>query len=129
MSIGTIGPGPGANTWEFSAPSESEPKGRLEFPRGAARVTIHATSMPELFRARFWGSPPAVSVERATVTARYPRVSPQQWRRPWDRRGGEVNLNLRSLGICSSKEVWRIWTPTFATPGCTGSTSVGVPVM
>ena len=60
MSIGTIGPGPEADTWEFSAPSESEPRGRLEFPGGAARMTIHAASTSELFRARFWGSPPAV---------------------------------------------------------------------
>jgi hypothetical protein len=80
-------------TREFSAPLGSESEGRLEFPRGAARVTIRAATMPDLFRARFWGGPPKVSVQGGLVVARYPRFSPQRWRRPWDRRGGDLTLN------------------------------------
>lgn len=68
-------------------------RGRLEFTRGAAGLTIRGASIPELFQARFDRPVPSVSVDGGTVTVRYPRFGPGAWRRPWARRGGEMTLN------------------------------------
>jgi hypothetical protein len=77
----------------FSAPRGSLGRGRLELPRGAARLTVRGAGMPELFRARFRRPIPAVSVDGGTVTIRYPRFPARGWLRPWRRRGGQVTLN------------------------------------
>jgi hypothetical protein len=78
---------------QVSAPRGSLSRGRLEFARGAARLTIGGAGIPELFRARFDRPAPSVSVHEATVTVRYPRFSLRGWPRPWARRGGQVTLN------------------------------------
>jgi hypothetical protein len=76
---------------QFSAPRGSLTDGRLEFARGAARLTIRGARIPDLFRARFDRPAPAVSLDGGAVTVRYPRFSPRAWLRP--RRGGQVTLN------------------------------------
>jgi hypothetical protein len=78
---------------QFSAPRGSRIKGRLEFARGAARLTIRGAGMSDLFRAGFDRPAPSVSVHEGTVTVRYPRFSLRGWPRPWVRRGGQVTLN------------------------------------
>jgi hypothetical protein len=77
----------------FSAPRGSLRRGRLEFARGAARLTIRGAGITELFRARFDRPVPSVSVREGAVTVRYPRFSLRGWPRPWVRRGGQVTLN------------------------------------
>jgi hypothetical protein len=77
----------------FSAPRGSLRRGRLEFTRGAARLTIGGEGIPELFRARFDPPTPSVSVHEGSVTVRSPRFSLRGWPRPWARRGGQVTLN------------------------------------
>ena len=77
----------------FSVPRGSESRGRLEFVRGAARLTVRGAGIPELFRARFDRPTPSVSGRDGTVTVRYPRFSLRDWPRPWARRGGQVTLN------------------------------------
>jgi hypothetical protein len=78
----------------FSAPRGSLSRGRLEFARGAARLTIRGgAGIPELFRAQFDRPAPSVSVHEGAVTVRYPRFSLRGWPRPWARRGGQVTLN------------------------------------
>jgi hypothetical protein len=77
----------------FSAPRGSLERGRLEFARGAARLTVRGAGIPELFRARFSGPAPSVSVQEGVVRVRYPRFSLRGWPRPGRRRGGEVTLN------------------------------------
>jgi hypothetical protein len=80
---------------QFSAPRGSLTGGRLEFARGAARLTIRGAKIPELFRARFDRPAPAVSLDGGAVTVRYPRFSPRTWlrSRPWARHDGLVALN------------------------------------
>jgi hypothetical protein len=78
---------------QFSAPRGSLRKGRREFTRGAARLTIRSAGIPELFRAVFDRPVPSVSVHGGLVTVRYRRRSPSGWLRPWARRGGQVTLN------------------------------------
>jgi hypothetical protein len=78
---------------QFSAPREGLSEGRLEFSRGAARLTVRGARIPELFRARFDRPAPSVSVDGGNVAVRYPRPSPRSWIWPWTRRGGQVTLN------------------------------------
>jgi hypothetical protein len=77
---------------QFSAPLGSLSKGRMEFARGANRLTIGGAEIPELFRARFDRPAPSVWVREGKVTVRYPRFSLRGWPRPWLRRGGQVTL-------------------------------------
>jgi hypothetical protein len=77
----------------FSVPRGTLSRGRLEFARGAAGLTVRGEGIPELFRARFDGPAPSVSVHGGTVRVRYPRFSPRGWLRPRWRRGGQVTLN------------------------------------
>jgi hypothetical protein len=77
----------------FSAPRGAHTQGRLEFPRGAAHLTIHGASIQDLFRARFDQPAPSVGVDGGTVTVRYPRFGERGGLRPWARRGGDVTLN------------------------------------
>jgi DNA-binding MarR family transcriptional regulator len=64
--------------------------GRLEFRRGAARVTLSADpGMRELYRAEFDGSPPDITVEGGTVAVEYPR----RWR-SFDWRRAAIRLTL-----------------------------------
>jgi hypothetical protein len=78
---------------QFSAPREGLDEGRLEFSRGAARLTVRGAKIPDLFRARFDWPAPSVSTRGGNVTVRYPRFSPRRWLRPWARRGGQVTLS------------------------------------
>ena len=78
---------------QFSAPRGSLTSGRLEFARGAARLTIRGATIADLFRARFDRPAPSVSLDGGAVTVRYPRFSPRSWLRPWARRDGQVTLN------------------------------------
>lgn len=84
---------PAAAGQHFSAPRGAHTQGRLEFPRGAAHLTIHGASMEDLFRARFDQPVPSVTVDGGTVTVHYPQFSSRGWLRPGARRGGEVTLN------------------------------------
>jgi hypothetical protein len=77
----------------FSATRGSLKRARLEFARGAARLTVGGEPIPELFRARFQPPDPSVTVDGGTVRVRYPRVAFRGWLRPWLRRGGQVALN------------------------------------
>ena len=78
---------------QFSGLRGSLNRGRLEFARGAARLTVQGEGIPELFRARFDRPAPSVSLHEGAVTVRYPRFSLRGWLRPWVRRGGQVTLN------------------------------------
>ena len=78
---------------QFSGLPGSLNRGRLEFARGAARLTVQGEGIPELFRARFDRPAPSVSLHEGAVTVRYPRFSLRGWLRPWVRRGGQVTLN------------------------------------
>ena len=106
---------PGAEAAEAGAKAPAEEAaapagvkaGRLEFRRGAARVTLSADpAMHELYRAQFDGSPPDIHVEGGTVSVEYPRrFRAFDWRRaavrltlngsiPWsiEVRGGLANM-------------------------------------
>ena len=78
---------------QFSGLPGSLNRGRLEFARGAARLTVQGEGIPELFRARFDRPAPSVSLHEGAVMVRYPRFSLRGWLRPWVRRGGQVTLN------------------------------------
>lgn len=99
-----------------SAPLAGTGAGQLRFGRVVARVTLHADgSMPELFRARFVGPEPTVTVAGNAVDIEYHSVRwPGQWRRqsadvavntsiPWqlDVRAGVTSLtaDLRGLQV------------------------------
>jgi hypothetical protein len=84
---------PPTSAEQFSASGEGLSEGRLEFSRGAAHLTVRGARIPDLFRARFDRPAPSVSVDGGSVTVRYPRFSPQSWRRPLGRRGGQVTLS------------------------------------
>lgn len=77
----------------FSVPRGSLNRGRLEFARGAPRLTVRSAGIPELVLARFDRPTPQVLVDGGAVTVRYPRFSFRGWLRPWVRRGGQVTLN------------------------------------
>ena len=94
------------------------PAGRLVFANGAANLTLRADpELDRMARARFEGSPPKSSLERETLTFRYPRVGrPFDWRRrradvaittsvPWeiDVRSGAagVHVDLRGVELLS----------------------------
>ena len=78
---------------EFATPLGSAQAGRLEFARGASRVTIKADGgMSDLFRARFEGTVPMMLADAGRVTIEYPRLSPSEWLLP-NRRAADVELN------------------------------------
>jgi hypothetical protein len=77
---------------DFTTPLGSAGHGRLEFARGAARVTIRGDEISDLFRGRFIGAAPMVLGDDGRVTVEYPRLSPSEWLRP-DRRAADVVLN------------------------------------
>jgi hypothetical protein len=77
----------------FPVPRGPLNTGRLEFARGAPRLTVRGGGIPELVRARFDGPTPQVLVDGGAVTVRYPRFPFRGWLRPWVRRGGQVTLN------------------------------------
>jgi hypothetical protein len=78
---------------DFTTPLGTTSRGRLEFARGASRVTIQGDhEMPLLARAYFDGVVPMVFAEDGKVTFEYPLVSPSEWLRP-NRRGATVALN------------------------------------
>ncbi len=109
------------------------PAGRLVFANGAANLTLRADrKLDRMARAAFEGSPPKASLERETLTFRYPRVGrPFDWRRrradvalstsiPWeiDVRSGAASMNadlqgveLLSLRIGSASDVEVILPP------------------
>src|SRR5262252_8638843 len=64
---------------DFSAPLAGVSAGRLEFRRGASRVTIRGEAMEELFRAHFDGPVPEVAVDGGTVAIRYRPLSSADW--------------------------------------------------
>jgi hypothetical protein len=59
------------------------PAGRLEFPNGAAHLTLRADPrLDRMARARFEGSPPKATLVGERLTLRYPRIGrPFDWRR------------------------------------------------
>jgi hypothetical protein len=78
---------------EFSSPLGSLSAARLEFARGASRVTLRADgALPDLFRARFDGLAPMVLADSGRVTIEYPLISPSEWLHP-NRRAADVVLN------------------------------------
>lgn len=89
----------------FSSARDGITSARLEFPRGAARLTIEGEEIPELFRARFGPPVPSVAVEDGTVTATYPRISPRSWIGPWRARKGWVALSTEVAWALSIRGV------------------------
>lgn len=66
---------------------------RLEFPRGAQRLTVRVDAgMSTLYRARFGGPRPRVHEAGRTVTIDYPRLAPSGWP-SLSRRTAEIELN------------------------------------
>ena len=69
---------------------------RLEFPRGARRLTLQVDAgLPTLYRARFDGPRPEVREANGTVTVDYPRVAPPGWL-GLGRRAAEITLSPRA---------------------------------
>jgi DNA-binding MarR family transcriptional regulator len=116
---------------ESSAPLTAPGSARLEFNRGAAKVTLRADStLTDLYRARFEGPAPEVTVRGNAVTIQHSRrFRPFDWRAqssdvslntgvPWaiSIRGGmfKLHADLRGLrveslqvdGGASEVEVW-----------------------
>jgi hypothetical protein len=89
----------------FSSAREGITSARLEFPRGAARLTIEGEEIPELFRARFGPPVPSVAVDDGTITATYPRISPRSWIGPWRARRGWVALSTEVAWALSIRGV------------------------
>jgi hypothetical protein len=78
---------------EFATPLGTSGRGRLEFARGASRVSVSADGeMPDLLRARFTGVVPMVLADDGRVTIEYPRIAPSEWLRP-NRRSASLTLN------------------------------------
>jgi hypothetical protein len=81
---------------DFSAPLAGVTAARLEFRRGASRVTIRSAGMDELFRAHFEGHVPEVATDRGTVAIRYRPLSAGDWARlAWlmDEHSADIALN------------------------------------
>ena len=77
---------------DFATPLGSVTSGRLQFARGASRVTILGDGdSDDLIRARFEGTVPMVLADGGNVTIEYPLVSPSEWLRA--RRAATVMLN------------------------------------
>ncbi len=127
---GTAGEGKGQPP-ESSAPLAGATSARLEFIKGASKVHIRAdASLTDLYKARFDGSPPNVTVWGNTVTIEQKRrFLPFDWRNqssdvslnasiPWavSLRGGmwKLTADLRALrleslevsGGASDVEIW-----------------------
>jgi hypothetical protein len=78
---------------ELALPRGSATAARLEFARGASRVTIGGRiGMDDLVRARFAGMEPMVLAHDGRVTIEYPLASPSEWLTP-NRRAADVALN------------------------------------
>jgi len=108
----------GGGAPEASAPLAGVLAGRLEFTKGAAKVDIRGdASLNDLYRARFEGTAPEVSVHGGTVVIQQKRrFRPFAWRTqtadvslnasvPWDitLKGGmwELTADLRELRLQS----------------------------
>lgn len=77
----------------FATPLGTASQGRVEFARGASRVTIGSDGeMPDLLRARFESVAPMVLADDGRVTIEYPRISPSEWLHP-NRRAADIVLN------------------------------------
>ena len=69
---------------------------RLEFPRGARRLTLQVDAgLPTLYRARFDGPRPAVHEANGTITIDYPRLG-TPGRMGLGRRAAEITLSPRA---------------------------------
>lgn len=95
----------GRESVAFSADREGITSARLEFPRGAARLTIRGAELTELFCANFDRPVPSVEVEEGTVSVTYPRVSPRGWVEPWRSRRGSVALTTDASWALSIRGV------------------------
>ncbi len=125
----------GEDGGEFSAPLDAVERGRLVFANGAARITLRTDSgIDDLYRARFEGPAPKVTVEDGIVTLRYSgRFNWLIDRRsrsgdvalsdavPWeiDVRGGTYRLeahlgglDLRSFGLSGGESDCTVTLPT-----------------
>ncbi len=68
---------------------------RLEFPRGAQRLTVRVEAgMPALYRARFGGPRPTVHEADGTLTIDYPRLAPSGFP-GLARRSADITLDPR----------------------------------
>lgn len=85
--------GEGANAGESSAPVGPTASARLEFNRGAARIVLRGDeAVTELYRARFEGVAPEVSVRGNAVTMQQKRrFRPFEWRGQFS----DISLNTR----------------------------------
>ena len=130
---------------EASAPLAGVLAGELSFTKGAARVDLRGDrGLADLYRARFEGPPPDVSVHGGTVTiAQRRRFRPFDWRRqsaevalnttiPWkvSLKGGMWKLTadlrevrLASLTVSGGASDVEIWLPEPA--GVVGVTVTG----
>jgi DNA-binding MarR family transcriptional regulator len=99
--------GGGEGSPEASAPLSGVPAGRLNFTKGAAKVDIRGdAALTDLYRARFEGPPPEVSVHGGDVTiAQRRRFRPFDWRR----QSAEVALNTSIPWTVTLKGgMWRL---------------------
>lgn len=86
----------GEEARQFSAPLGEVKSGRLQFRHGAAHITLRVDpSMPELYRARFTGTPPDIRVVDGTIDLRYRHAFSDwfQFNLPWKHTRGEIVLN------------------------------------
>ncbi len=124
---------PGGGTPEASAPLGGVTAGRLDFTKGAAKVNIRGdASLEELYRARFDGPAPDVSVHGGTVAIQQRRrFRPFDWRSqsadvslnasiPWavSLKGGMWKLaadlrelRLESLNVSGGASDVEVWLP------------------
>ncbi len=80
----------GGETPEASTPLAGVQAGRLDFTKGAAKVDIRGdAAADELYRARFEGPPPDVSVHGGSVT-----IAQKRRFRPFDWRGQSCDVSL-----------------------------------
>jgi hypothetical protein len=85
-----------ATDTESSAPLDGATRGKLEFVRGAAFVTITSAAMPDLYRARFAGPAPNVQANNGHVLVQYRRLSLTEWAKTallWGRYAATITLN------------------------------------
>ncbi len=76
---------------EIASPLADVQRGTLEFVRGAAELSIDTTAGSDLYRARFDGEPPRISVAGGHVTVDYKRSALRLF--DWRRRAGAITLN------------------------------------
>ncbi len=77
---------------ELSSPLGKIDRGSVEFPRGAAELTVDLSAGgADLYRARFEGEPPSITATKGRVTVDYKRSALRLF--DWRRRAGTLSLS------------------------------------